>query len=425
MEDDEARLDGDSHVAVIGAGHAGVQFAAHLRELGYDGTLTLIEEDGHEPYDRPSLSKEYLADLQSLPTSLRSGAFYERVGINIVSAPVTAIDRANQVVHAGELRVGPYTHLVLATGGRPNVLGIPGHDLDGVMSLRTLADASRLRERMAAIRELVVVGGGFIGLEIASAAAAHGNHVTVVEAAQRLLERSVSEEVSRAVLAHHEASGVDVILGRQVKSLVGSGGVSGVRLDDGSTVPADLVVVGVGMAPADRLAEESGLAVDHGVLVDASYRTTDPHISAIGDCAVVVSGKAGAKQRLESIPNAHAQAKRLAHRLMGLASMPEAIPWFWSHQGAFKLQIVGLARFADQCFTVGGEHGFSVVFFREGYLVAVESCNDAGTHMAGRRALESGEAVSLELCRVNDFDLRRVARTLRDSGQATRLRQHT
>ena len=402
-----------SHVAVVGAGHAGVQFAVSLRELGFDGTLRLFDEDGGEPYDRPSLSKEYLSNSASPPILLRSADFYAQAGIEIVPASISAIDRGKRMVCARNGEVWEYTHLVLATGGRPNVLDIPGRDLDGVMTLRTLEDATRLRRRLATARSVAVVGGGFIGLEIASAAAAQGREVTVVETADRLLARSVSEEVSEAVLAHHRANGAHVVLGQKVTALVGSAAVSGVSLESGSTVPADLVVIGVGMAPADQLAERAGLLVDRGVVVDDCHSTSDPQVSAIGDCAVVVSRTAGTRQRLESIPNAQAQARHLAHRLMGLPPLPPAVPWFWSHQGDLKLQITGLSGPADQYVPVRGEHGLSVVCFAGERLVAVESCNDAGTHMAARRILESATPVTVEMCRSSDFDLRTVARSLR------------
>jgi 3-phenylpropionate/trans-cinnamate dioxygenase ferredoxin reductase component len=405
-----ARIDASSHVVVVGAGHAGVQVAASLRELGFVGRLTLLNGDRSEPYDRPTLSKEFLSETDSPAVFLRTSEFYSRARIEITDALVSSIDPAGRRVSSTDGRSWRYDHLVLATGGRPREITLPGSDLAGVLALRTLDDAMDLRARLATSRRPVVIGGGFIGLEVAAAATARGLPVVIVEAMDRLMARVMSEVSAAAALDFHRANGVETLFGRRLTALDGSASVTGATLDDGTVLDADLVVVGVGMAADDRLAREAALDTDQGVVVDQLCRTSDAFISAIGDCAVVTCKETGSKQRFESIPNAHDQARQVAGRLLGLDSSRPGVPWFWSHQGALKLQIAGPPGPADEHVTVGDEAKFSVLCFREGRLAAVESINDAGGHMAARRILDQARPATLDLCRSHGFDLRRIAR---------------
>lgn len=402
-------LQASSRLVIVGAGHAGVHLAVTLRDLGYAGDLLLLNGEGAEPYDRPTLSKDFLASADHPPLALRSASFFAEANVQLEQAAVTGLDPQNQRVVAEDGRSWACDHVVIATGGRPRRLTIPGAELAGVRELRTLADAYGLRAHLQVARRLVVIGGGFIGLEIAAAARAHDLDVVVVEAQQRLMERAVSEDLAAAALDHHQASGTKVMLGRQVVALAGDGSASAVILDDGTSLDADLVVVGVGMATNDQLARAAGLDVDQGIIVDELLGTSDPWISAIGDCAVVRRDD-GRRQRLESISNAHAQARTLAERLLGEPLSPPPAPWFWSHQGKLKLQMVGRPATADHYIRVGDSARFSVLGFHSDVLSVVESVNDPGTHLAARRIMDQPKAVSLAMCQEHEFDLRHLAR---------------
>ncbi|MFD6063825.1 NAD(P)/FAD-dependent oxidoreductase [Rhodococcus wratislaviensis] len=419
VDDSQTVLHSGSHVVVIGAGHAGVQFAAAARELGFDGQVTLLNGDGCEPYERPILSKDFLKSADRLPTFLRSDAYYTDTDIGLLRAEVAGVDTTRREVHTEDGRTWTYDHLVFATGGRPRVLEVPNRNLPGIVTLRTLEDAEELRARLASSRRVVVVGGGFIGLEVAAAAVAQQKTVVVVEAMDRLMARVMSEEPSRAALDHHRSSGAEVLLGRQVTAFEGVDHVTGVCLDNGRLIPADLVVVGVGMEANDEIARSAGLATDRGIVVDCDLRASDPHVSAIGDCSVVTIKDTGSARRLESIANANSQARRVAEQLVGHPSSGEPVPWFWSHQGSLKLQIVGFPDPSNDHVIAGDATKFSVLCFGDGLLRAVESVNDAGGHMAARRVLEGRHSVTRQTCQDKGFDLRRIAQHCLRASAAT------
>jgi 3-phenylpropionate/trans-cinnamate dioxygenase ferredoxin reductase component len=398
-------------VVVIGAGHAGVETAASLRAGGYPGPVTVVDAEGCLPYQRPPLSKEMLddgADPDGL--CLRSEAFFDDRRIALLRGPAVGIDRASQRVQlAGDRSVG-YDHLVLATGAAPRRIELPGRALRGVAELRSLDDALALRALLAGATRMVVLGGGFIGLEVASAARKRGIDVSVIELADRVLSRAVSPPVSAAVAAHHRAEGVRLCLGEHAIELVGRDGrVVGVMTGSGRLLPADLVVLGVGATAEDGLARRAGLATDNGVLVDRWLSTSDRRIIAIGDCAAVCDPVTGTRQRLESIQNATDQGRYAAARILGETSPYHAVPWFWSNQGSLKLQLVNVAKESDQLVVRGEAGRFSVFCLRDGRLTAVESVNDPGTHMAARRLLERVTPSEAELNAV-DYDVRTLAR---------------
>jgi 3-phenylpropionate/trans-cinnamate dioxygenase ferredoxin reductase subunit len=301
---------------------------------------------------------------------------------------------------------------VLATGARPRPLDVPGVGLDGVLILRDLTDALALRERVNAARQVVVVGAGFIGLEIAATAVGLGREVTIVEVSPRPLGRAVSAETSAFFLQAHLAFGAQMLLGAGVVAFHGdNGAVTQVELSDGSRLSADLAIVGIGILPEDRLAREAGLACENGIIVNEHLETSDPLISAIGDCALFPSAALGFPVRLESVQNAVDQAKTVARRIVGKPEPYLALPWLWSDQGDLKLQIVGLSHGCDQWVVRGDplSRSFAVFGFRNGQLAAVETVNRPGDHMAARRIiaarlpLSAAEAASLE------FDLRKLA----------------
>jgi 3-phenylpropionate/trans-cinnamate dioxygenase ferredoxin reductase subunit len=322
---------------------------------------------------------------------------------------VTAIDRPNGQVLLADGENVAYDQLVLATGGRVRRLPVPGAELKGVVYVRTLADAIALKPMVIAAQNVAVVGGGFIGLECAAVAATLGCKVTVLEAMDRLMGRVVSPVLSAYYLDLHRAHGVDVRVGASVTEIVGDGGrASGVRCDDGAKVDADLVVIGIGIIPNDELAGAAGLACDRGIVVDETLRTDDPRINAIGDCAAFPHPMAKGLVRLESVQNAIDQGKAVADAIMGEAKPYSAVPWFWSDQYDVKLQIVGLTQDYDATVTLGdvGAGRFSVMYFRDGALIGIDSVNKPSDHVVGRKLFGAGKTVMLETARAPGFDLR-------------------
>jgi 3-phenylpropionate/trans-cinnamate dioxygenase ferredoxin reductase subunit len=402
-----------SPVVIVGAGHAGVQAAASLREAGYDGSIVLLSDEKELPYQRPPLSKAFLKgemELHGLP--LRAEAFYRDQRIDLrLGVRATRIDRAT---HRVEIADGPsivYGHLILATGARQRRLDVPGVELPGVFALRNIADATALRERIAPGVRVVVIGAGFIGLEVAATAAKLGAQVTVVEIA-RPMGRAVSPILSDFYTQAHRVFGARLVLGMGVNTITGTDKAEAVVLSDGEVVPTDLVLVGVGVTSEDALAHEAKLECKNGIVVDAHLTTSDPDISAIGDCAAFPNATLGFMTRLESIQNAVDQAKGVAARLAGKAAAYDAVPWFWSDQGDLKLMIVGLSHDVDQWVTRGdpATRAFSTFGFREGKLAVVESVNRAGDHAAAKRIFATGKTLTPEQAADPAFDIRALAK---------------
>lgn len=412
-----------ANILIAGAGQAAYQVAASLRQEGFEGAITLIGDEPGVPYQRPPLSKAYLlGKVGADALRFRPAEFYEQQRITRLQATVVAIDRGAKTVTLGGPQAGrqlPYDHLVLATGARNRVPQVPGITLDGVFGLRTLADADALAPRLAQIQRVVVVGAGFIGLEFAAVAAARGIRVDVLEIGQRPMARAVSEATSAAFDAAHRAWGVRLHYGQGLASVLGSAGrVTGATTSGGLTLPADLLVYGIGVLPNAELAREAGLAVDNGVRVDALLRTDDPAISALGDLVSFPSPWAGAPVRLESVQNAVDQARALAARLVGKAATPyAALPWFWTDQGDLKLQIAGLSDGHDATVVFGdaAQRQFSVLCFRAGRLIAVESCNRAADHMASRKLLQRHTDLTPAQAAQAGFDLKAYEAATRPS----------
>jgi 3-phenylpropionate/trans-cinnamate dioxygenase ferredoxin reductase subunit len=398
-------------VVVVGAGHAGVQAAAGLRAGGYPGPVTVVTAEAYAPYQRPPLSKEALdQDVDTASLSLRPTEFFTDHRITVLRGQATKIDRVHQCVQIAGGRRLEYDHLVLATGASPRRIATPGAALDGVHELRTMTDALALRRALDRARWAVVLGGGFIGLELASAVRKRGLDVSVVEQGDRVLARAVTPPISAAVTAHHRAEGVRVLLGEQAGRVVGRDGRAvGVLTAVGRWLPADLVILGVGSIAEDGLARQAGLATDNGVLVDEWLLTSDPRISAIGDCASVWDPATGGSRRLECIQNATDQGNYVAARILGDVPPYHAVPSFWSNQGSLKLQMVGRGPGHDRLVVRGSEAGFSVLSLRDGLLTGVESVNDSPTHLAARRLLSRVTPTESELKGV-DFDVRKLAR---------------
>nr|WP_253865771.1 FAD/NAD(P)-binding oxidoreductase [Prauserella halophila] len=403
---------------MIGAGHAGVQTAEALRTMGHTGPLTLVGDEPALPYQRPPLSKEHLDIADAEPLPLRGTQFFTEQQIQLCTGvTVTMIDRSSSRVHLSDGRELPYDCLVLACGAANRSLPVPGSDLDGVHSLRTLADAEAVRAAMAGCESALVVGAGFIGLEFAAAARKRGLPVTVVEAAERPLGRALSAEMAEHITEAHRSNGVDLRLGAGVTAFLGDNGrVRGAIGTDGTEYTADLVLVGVGVVPRDELAVQAGLAVDNGIVVDEHLRTSDPDIYAIGDCASFPHLFTGTRVRLESVQNATDQARHVAAAVLGREDPGgyREVPWFWSHQGQLKLQIAGLRSSDDRALVLGdpADGKFSVCSYRGQRLVAVESLNRPADHMAARRLLAEGRSPAPEQLADPDFSLKTFARAL-------------
>lgn len=401
-------------VVIVGAGHAGTQLAASLREEDYSGPVLLCCDEPHAPYQRPPLSKAYLKGAAGRDAlALRGAAFFSANDIGTrLDDKAVAIDRANRVVRFASGHAQPYSHLVLATGSRARPAPFPGVDLAGVLTLRNLDDADALKRELEGARSVAVIGAGFIGLEFAATACAAGKRVTVVEAAPRVMGRAVSPLVSHHFADAHRAFGATLLTRTLVAAIEGEGGrAARVRLAEGAPIPADLVLLGIGVLAEDALARDAGLRCADGIAVDDRLLTSDPHISAIGDCAHHPNGWAGGPIRLESVQNAHDQARVAARRLAGKPASYAALPWFWSDQGDLKLQIAGLIRDADT-FVVRGEpasRSYSVFAYAGSTLRAVESVNRGGDHMAARRILNEKLVLTPDEAADPRFDLKAFA----------------
>jgi 3-phenylpropionate/trans-cinnamate dioxygenase ferredoxin reductase component len=399
-------------VVIVGAGHAGFQVAASLRQLGYKDRVCLINDEAHLPYQRPPLSKAYLKGSGG-PDSLmfRPQKFFNDQAIELIRDRAVAIDRATRSVRLASGSALDYGHLVLATGARNRLLDIPNANLPNVRYLRILDDSEDLRKRIAASKRVVVIGAGFIGLEFAATARIKGLEVDVLELANRVMARAVTAEVSEYFQARHAEAGVRIHLGVMATAIEADGEkVTGISLSDGRHIPADLVVVGVGVLPNVELAKDAGLATASGIIINKHLLTSDPDISAIGDCALFESPRFGGSLRLESVQNATDQAKCVAARLTGDDKAYDGQPWFWSDQGDDKLQIAGLTTGYDKVVLRGdpAQKAFSAFCYKQGRLVGIESVNRAGDHMFGRRLLPMDRSVAPEQAADPKFDLKKA-----------------
>jgi 3-phenylpropionate/trans-cinnamate dioxygenase ferredoxin reductase component len=397
-------------VLIVGAGHAGFQVAASLRQHGYAGRICLINDEAHLPYQRPPLSKAYLKG-EGRPDSLmfRPDKFYRDQNIELIGDRAAFIDRSAQRLLLASGSFLDYGHLVLATGARNRLLDLPNANLGDVRYLRILDESEALRQRILTARHVVVIGAGFIGLEFAATARAKGLEVDVVELGARVMARAVTAEISDYFEDRHGAAGIRIHLGVQATSIENDGErVAGVSLSDGRHIPADLVVVGVGVLPNVELASEAGLPVASGIIVNEQLLTSDPNVSAIGDCALFASPRFGGSLRLESVQNATDHARCVAARLTGDAKAYDGLPWFWSDQGDDKLQIAGLTTGYDQVVVRGDikARTFSAFCYKAGQLVGIESVNRAADHVFGRKLLGMNRSVEPKQVADPGFDLK-------------------
>lgn len=388
-------------VLIVGASQAGLQLATSLRDLGATGRITLVGGETRAPYQRPPLSKAFLqGKLADDSLALRGPEFFEAQGIELVCGEwIDHINLSDPHRGAGEAtsrggRVFGFDRLALTVGGTPRRIDVPGADLAGVHHLRDVQDSLGLRRDLESATRVVVVGGGFIGLEAAAAASAAGKDVTVVEAADRLLGRAVDPIMSSFYATAHERRGATVLLGTAVTGLAGAQRVEAVELADGRLLPADLVIIGVGLAAQTDLAQQLGLACDRGIIVDEAQRTSIPSVLAAGDCTVVAHPERG-PLRLESVQNAINQAKIAAATLLGAPTPHTGVPWFWSDQADLKLQIAGLNAGYDTVVLRGdpATESFSLLYYRGEELLSIDSVNAPRDYMAVRRILDNGGSV--------------------------------
>lgn len=402
-------------IVIVGAGHAGLNCAAALRQQGHTGPVTLIGAEGRLPYHRPPVSKAYLLGKSAAADILlRPEPFYAQQNIDLVFAQVARIDRAARQVHLDDGRALPYDHLVLATGSQPRTIPtLPGAGLEGVFTLQTITDADRLKPLLTEGRRAVVIGAGFIGLEFVAAARAFGVTVDVLDVADRPMARVLSPEMGRFFADAHRANGATLHLGTGIDRIEGvEGRVAAVVTPAGDRLPADLVLFGIGAAPRVQLAADAGLALEGGgVRVDATLLTDDPSISAIGDIAAFPERGQGRRIRLESVQNATDQGRTVAARLAGKPAPFDTVPWFWSDQGDLKLQIAGLRRGDEGQVVVGdpASRSFAVLCLRGDELAAVETVNRAPDHLLARKLIAAGARVTAEAARTPGFELKSLA----------------
>ncbi len=394
------------HVVVVGAGQAGASCVAKLRSGGFDGAVTLIGAETVPPYQRPPLSKAYLlGDMTLDRLFLRPESYYADQNITLrLGAEVTHIDVTAQTVHLGPEAIS-YSDLVLATGSSPRRLPASiGGALDGVFVVRDLADVDAMAGHFAPDKRVLIVGGGYIGLEAAAVASKRGLNVTLVEMSDRILQRVAAPETSDFFRDLHRAHGVDIREGVGLSRLTGTTAVTGAELSDGSTLDVDFVVVGVGITPGTALAEAAGIDIDNGIKTDAQGRTSAPHVWAAGDCASFPYR--GTRIRLESVPNAIDQAECVAENIMGAGVDYVAKPWFWSDQYDVKLQIAGLNTGYDRVVTRDGGAAKSFWYYAGDTLLAVDAANDPRGYMIGKRLIEAGKSAPADVVADPESDLK-------------------
>ena len=397
-----------THFVVIGAGQAGSSLVVKLRSAGFDGAITLIGEEPVPPYQRPPLSKAYLlGDMALERLFLRPESVYNDQNITLkLGKPVSAIDTEKREIHLGD-EVIKYDQLALTTGSSANRLPAAiGGDLNGVFTVRTLADVDAMADHFSAGKRALIVGGGYIGLEAAAVARKMGVEVTVVEMAERILQRVAAPETSDYFRDLHKSQGVDIREGIGLQSLNGTNAVSSATLSDGTELDVDFVIVGVGITPNSAIAEQAGLTIENGIAVDEYGRTSDPHVWSAGDCASFQLR--GARRRLESVQNAIDQAEAVAENMIGANKVYTPKPWFWSDQYDVKLQIAGLNIGYDRVVARRDPNGTAVSFwyYAQDKLLAVDAMNDPRNYMIGKRLIEAGKSPAVDVISNPDTDMK-------------------
>ncbi len=410
-------------VIIIGAGHAAGQAATSLRQKKYAGEIVIIGDEPYIPYQRPPLSKAFLAgDLTVERLYFKPENFYPDHDVTMkLSTRVNSIDPAAHTVTTAEGETLEYSKLILATGSRVRQLPIPGNDLDGVHYLRNIADVEAMQEGFREGARIAVIGGGYIGLEVAAVAVKRGLDVTVLETEARVMNRVVAREISEFFQNIHTEEGTKLELGRRVQKIDGKDGkVTSVTCADGFTVEADMVVIGIGIIPNTELAEAAGLNCSDGIVVDENCQTADPDILAIGDCSKHPNGLLGRHLRLESVHNAIEQGKTAAANIIGEPSPYNQVPWFWSDQFNVKMQITGMSDTHEQ-FVLRGDpstRSFAAFYLQQGRIVAVDAMNSPREFMIGKKLVTAGAKIPIEDLADTSKDFKEMATAALEAAQA-------
>ena len=400
-------------IVIAGAGHAAGQVVASLQQHKFDGQIVLVGDEPYLPYQRPPLSKKFLAgEMPAERLYVKPASFYEDAGVELhLATTIEALDRETRSLSVSNGDPVSYDALVLALGSRVRRLPVSGTDLEGVHYLRSITDVEAIRADFDKGRRLVVIGAGYIGLEVAAVARQAGLDVTVIEMEDRVMSRVVSPEISDYYQIEHANQGVKLQLSTGVEGINGKKRVKSVTTSDGEEIPADVVVIGVGIEPNTALARDAGLDVDNGIVVDDHCRTSDPHIYAIGDCTMHPNGIYGRSLRLESVHNALEQAKTAVANICGIDTAYNQVPWFWSDQYDLKLQIAGLSEGYDDVVIRGNpaERSFSCLYLREGQLIAVDAINAPRDFVQSKQLIADGTILDADRLADSDVTLKELA----------------
>ena len=394
-------------MVIIGCGQAGGQAAASLRQEKYEGPITMIGQEPYIPYQRPPLSKQYLSGEQEKEKlSLRQESFYSEKEINLLlETSVLSLDPNKKELQLEKGETVTYDKLLIATGGRPRKLEVDGHTLKGIHYLRNIDDVDAIKTQMSTSQNLVIVGGGYIGLEVASVAIKRGLTVSVLEMESRILERVTTEEMSAFYHQLHTDEGVNILTSTQAKAFKGSDTVERVVCSD-HEIPADLVIIGIGILPNTEMAEAAGLETNNGLVVDEQCRTSNEHIFAAGDCTNHPNPILNRRLRLESVPNAMEQGRVAASNMLGGSKSYASMPWFWSDQYEHKLQMVGFSKDSDQSIVRGdmASKSFTVFYLKDDSIIAADSVNNPKEFMASKQLV--GKKASIEALADTSIELK-------------------
>lgn len=400
-------------VVIAGAGHAAGQVVASFRQQQFDGKLVLLGDEPYLPYQRPPLSKKYLSgDLADERLLFKPASFYsdERLQLKLTTR-ITDLSLTEKTVQTGDGQSIAYDKLILALGSRARAIPLPGTELNGVHYLRGIDDVNRLREDLAPGRRMVIVGGGYIGLEVAAVCRVAGLDVTVIEMADRVMSRVVSPQISAFFRDQHEQHGVRFLLSAKLAALCGTDNVASVELANGESIPADLVLLAAGIVPNIEIAQDAGLMIDNGIAVDDRCRSSDPNVYAIGDCCSHPNNIYGRRLRLESVHNALEQAKTAVNNICGVEDRYSQVPWFWSDQYDIKLQIAGLSQDYDEVVLRGNQADkrFSCFYLREQRLIAVDAINSPKEFLRSKALIAGQTAVEQAVLADPEGDLTAAA----------------